>query len=123
MIYHQSMHLELSGATAAGVVGNVIIELPGYMTMLQPAELVAARGRGDRIVAAGFDPESGNIVIVTGTGSLLELDTTGLWTGCVDRKAVPFDHGTTVVVEAINTYSFDASWLIQRSKPLVIAEL
>lgn len=80
--------------------GPVTLELPEYMVLLTPEELAEARVAPDRaklVLAAGRHP-NGNILFVTGVGSIMEID-------CKEYDIPgglvrPTDYGSTIRVEA-----------------------
>jgi hypothetical protein len=129
------MELTLEGVTSMEAGGNVTIELPAYMHVLDKHEFQLARASADkleRILAAGRHPTSGNMVFITGAGDIREIDFTEVFKtfeavvcssiSCNDY--VPIVEGRSVRVDfneldIMRPIELDADWCIQQSQLMI----
>lgn len=70
----------------ASLVGNVTIEIPWWLSALEPdivESIQEQHNRGELLVAAGRHPVSRDIVAITGDGRILKRQYEHLSAGCV----------------------------------------
>lgn len=104
--------LELDGAVEFTLGQNSEVVLPYYMVMLCQKDLADVAASGDeRIIAAGRDPASDHIIVVTNHGHFFGFSTD------VAGPAIPSQSGRSVHVEG-NEISLEE--IVTKALPLTI---
>jgi len=115
------MELELEGVEGATMEGDVEMELPDYVVMLPREELEEAKRAAQRnqmVLAAGRHPETGDIVLLTGGGVLMELPKGH--DGIPDGPVLPIDFGHGVAIDTgKNYYEMAADWVIHNARTII----
>lgn len=120
------MELTLDGDNEVQCFGDVSIELPSWMTCLSAKEIATSRCVGTTlIVAAGREPQSGDIVFMLGNHELrcLSVDTLKCINDTLYRERVPSrghvapcDGGNMI---AIGTFKISREWACDFSRTLI----
>lgn len=114
------MELNVDGTSVVEVSGNVALTLPPWMGCLSAAE--AAQATGTDVVAAGRDPASGDVVIVTASGDVREIDVeaSGM-AGLGNGPVRPVEGGRTLRIELdeLECFNIDSDWAVMRSTLLL----
>ena len=113
------MELHIDGAQEASIEGQVTIEVPSYMELLPPIEFAEARTSGIRnrlVIAAGRDPKTLDLILITGTGAILSYSGYSL-----EGAVRPVNHGHTLRFTPVKgaPTDFDAGKLISWCKPVL----
>lgn len=115
------MELTLEGDTSIHVEGSVTIDLPSYMKVLTAEELHEAISfkASERIVAAGEDPNSHDVVFLTNRGTLYELSAEEQALPATD--AYPIDFGDTLQLrlDELESFNVSAEWAIENSRMII----
>lgn len=105
------------------VTGDVVITLPCYITMLlqdQLNECTLSQRPDTLIIAAGRETTTGDIVFVTGSGTIMVLDVAEH--DVPDGRALPMEWGHGIVIEC-NNLEMTAEWCIANSDVIDAAAL
>jgi hypothetical protein len=115
------MEFDLEGAEGITVEGDVEMELPDYVVMLPREELEEAKRAAQRnqmVLAVGRHPASGDIVLLTGGGTLMELSKGH--DGIPDGPVMPIDFGHTVAIDTgKGYYEMAADWVIHNARTII----
>lgn len=116
------MELSVEGLTGIKIEGNASIRIPPYMKVLRPEEFVVVSRYDKRetlIIAAGKEPSSGDLVLITGSGNVCEIKANDVL--LPQGFARPGHFGLTVEFDNIDVVEMSNDWLLSRAK--VIASL
>jgi len=116
------MELQLTEGIEFIIDDNSNIELPSYVTRLNPSDVCRETERSKLIVAAGTDPHDQRITLVTGNGRILVFDAPKYYIPSGPSK--PVDGGKQIFFQNIegrwhgNSPGFfaNADWIIEKSE-------
>lgn len=118
------MELDLEGGEII-INGDTRISLPNYMSLLSFEDLQEASKNNEIqvVIAAGQDPNSGDVVMVTNQCKFFSIDCNTI--GILDEGDVvivtPTQHGKFVTIETENMiYDIDSDNLIEHSTDISV---
>lgn len=124
------MQLELEGDTDVISEGNVEVQLPPYMTMLNTEEMreIKRAMRADQmtyflnrmVFAVGREPSTNDIIMITFGCKFFRLDATKWCEQIPLGKAVPIDWGHSISFGPEHTYEIDVEWALDRAEEVNI---